>query len=200
VYYQRVTFDISGRKVIRLCIRRSDTQDTELKRYPISTFQSYIHHFLVSFLKLSCLTEHLFFIKSSIFLDITQCTLLKVNDGSEEEVPSIFRVRIREERTLLTTCFMLVSCLAYSSTLKMEATCSSDMSPFNGLHGYIPDDRTLHSHRCESLKWSPLFYIVDVAASTLKVSVSFLNLLSVKDCRTIYRDIYMIVYADHSVF
>jgi hypothetical protein len=27
---------------------------------------------------------------------------------------------------LLATCFMLVSCLAYSSTLKMEVTCSSE--------------------------------------------------------------------------
>jgi hypothetical protein len=27
---------------------------------------------------------------------------------------------------LLATCFMLVSSLAYSSTLKMEATCSSE--------------------------------------------------------------------------
>jgi hypothetical protein len=26
------------------------------------------------------------------------------------------------------TCFMLVSCLAYSSTSKVEATCSSEMS------------------------------------------------------------------------
>jgi hypothetical protein len=29
---------------------------------------------------------------------------------------------------LLATCFMLVSCLAYSLTLKMEATCSSETS------------------------------------------------------------------------
>jgi hypothetical protein len=38
-------------------------------------------------------------------------------------------VRILYIKTdLLDTCFMLVSCLAYSSTLKMEATCSSETS------------------------------------------------------------------------
>jgi hypothetical protein len=41
---------------------------------------------------------------------------------------------------------MLVSCLAYSSTLKMEATCSSEMSVDfqQTVWRYIPDDRTLH--------------------------------------------------------
>jgi cbb3-type cytochrome oxidase subunit 3 len=29
---------------------------------------------------------------------------------------------------LLTICFILVSCLAYSSSLKMKVTCSSEMS------------------------------------------------------------------------
>jgi hypothetical protein len=32
---------------------------------------------------------------------------------------------------------MLVSCLAYSSTLKMDVTSSSETSAFNGLHGVI---------------------------------------------------------------
>jgi hypothetical protein len=35
---------------------------------------------------------------------------------------------IRISRILFATCFMLVSCLALSSTLKMEASCSSEMS------------------------------------------------------------------------
>jgi hemin uptake protein HemP len=39
---------------------------------------------------------------------------------------------------LLATCFMLVSCLAYSSALKMEATWSSKMLlDFNRLHSGI---------------------------------------------------------------
>jgi hypothetical protein len=41
-------------------------------------------------------------------------------------------------RALFVTCFKLVSCLAYSSTLKKEAIYSSETSvEFNGLHGVI---------------------------------------------------------------
>jgi hypothetical protein len=51
-------------------------------------------------------------------------------------------------------CFMIISCLAYSSTLKMEAVCSSETSV--DLHWttrrYIPKDTTLHKHRCENLE------------------------------------------------
>jgi hypothetical protein len=48
---------------------------------------------------------------SFIFWDITQCSPFQVADVSEEHV-----------------CFVLVSCLAYSSTLKIKATCSFEMS------------------------------------------------------------------------
>jgi hypothetical protein len=48
----------------------------------------------------------------------------------------------------------LVSCSDYSSTFKMEAICSSETSV--DLHWitrrYIPEDSTLHNHRCENLK------------------------------------------------
>jgi hypothetical protein len=53
----------------------------------------------------------------------------------------------------VATCFMLISCLHYSLTLQIEAIRSSDTSiVFEPLHGLIPEDRTLHSDRCESLK------------------------------------------------
>jgi hypothetical protein len=44
-------------------------------------------------------------------------------------------------------CYMLVSCLAYSSTLKMEATCSSEMSVHfeRTKRRYIPGDITLYT-------------------------------------------------------
>jgi hypothetical protein len=50
--------------------------------------------------------------------------------------------------------FTLVFCLAYSSTLKMEATCSSETSVDfqRTTRRYIPEDKTLHNHRCENLK------------------------------------------------
>jgi hypothetical protein len=61
-------------------------------------------------------------------------------------------------KALLATCFMLIFCLNYSSTLKMEATCSSEASDFQlTTRRYIPEDRIIHNHRCENLKsyiWS----------------------------------------------
>jgi hypothetical protein len=50
--------------------------------------------------------------------------------------------------------FTLISCLACSSTLEREVTWSSEtLVDFQRttLH-YIPEDRTLHNHRCENLK------------------------------------------------
>jgi hypothetical protein len=44
--------------------------------------------------------------------------------------------------TMLSACFMLLSCLAYSSALKMEMKCSSDTSfDFHrNAQCYIPED------------------------------------------------------------
>jgi hypothetical protein len=49
----------------------------------------------------------------------------------------------------IATCFMLVSCLAYSSNLRMKATCSSKTSADfqRTTRRYIPEDRTLHNHQ-----------------------------------------------------
>jgi hypothetical protein len=46
---------------------------------------------------------------------------------------------------LLASCYALVSCLAYSSTLKMEATCSSETSVEfqRTIRRYTPEDRTI---------------------------------------------------------
>jgi hypothetical protein len=45
---------------------------------------------------------------------------------------------------LLSTCFHTSICAAYSSTLKMEATCSSELLVyFNGQHGLISQKREL---------------------------------------------------------
>jgi hypothetical protein len=50
--------------------------------------------------------------------------------------------------------FTPVSCLAYSSTLKIEATCSSEASVDfqRTTRRYIPEYKSLHYHRCENLK------------------------------------------------
>jgi hypothetical protein len=49
---------------------------------------------------------------------------------------------------------MLVSSWAYSSTMKMEAVRSSETSADTQrtTRSYIPEDSTLHNHRCENLK------------------------------------------------
>jgi hypothetical protein len=49
---------------------------------------------------------------------------------------------------------MLVSCLAFSSTLKMETACSFEMSvDFQRITWrYILEGRTLHNHHCENLR------------------------------------------------
>jgi hypothetical protein len=56
-------------------------------------------------------------------------------------------------RALTSVCFMLVSCLAYSLTLKMESICSPEMSV--GFHlttwHFIAEEKTLRSHRLENL-------------------------------------------------
>jgi hypothetical protein len=56
----------------------------------------------------------------------------------------------------MLTCFMLVSGLAFTSTLKMEATCFSETSiDFHRTTRHsVPDDRTLHFDHCEILKQS----------------------------------------------
>jgi hypothetical protein len=61
---------------------------------------------------------------------------------------SCIHVRNQHETALLVKCLMLISCLAYFLTLKMEATCSPKMSVAfqQTTWHYIPEDRTLHDH------------------------------------------------------
>jgi hypothetical protein len=55
---------------------------------------------------------------------------------------------------LIDAWFVLASCLACSSTLKMKAICSSETSVdfHRATRCYIPQDKLLHSHRCDNLK------------------------------------------------
>jgi hypothetical protein len=49
---------------------------------------------------------------------------------------------------------LLVGLLDFSSTLKMEALCSSEtpIATQRTTRRHIPEDDTLHNHRCENLK------------------------------------------------
>jgi hypothetical protein len=78
----------------------------------------------------------------------------KSTDVSEERIASISRVEELAEQETGRLClppdFTLVSCLAYSSALKMEATCSSE-APVDfqwTTRRCIPEDRILQSEFC----------------------------------------------------
>jgi hypothetical protein len=55
-----------------------------------------------------------------------------------------------------SACYLLMmdSCLAYLSTLEMEATCSSETSidVERPILSFIQEYRALHNHRCGNLK------------------------------------------------
>jgi hypothetical protein len=84
--------------------------------------------------------------KSTIFRKITPCSPLKVN----RRFGGTYRRWQAEQsaRLCLPPVFTLVSCLAYSSTLKMEAKCSSETSVEfqRTTRRYIPEDNTLHAY------------------------------------------------------
>jgi hypothetical protein len=64
---------------------------------------------------------------------------------------SLYFVEIHAE---LATCFMFISRFVLSSNLKVEAICSSEASVDfqRTTRRSIPEDRTLHDHRCHNLK------------------------------------------------
>jgi hypothetical protein len=63
------------------------------------------------------------------------------------------------------------SCLAYSSTLKIEATCpSKTLVDFQWTTPrYIPEGRTVHNHRCKSLKSSTRIFLIRHLRLSLKM-------------------------------
>jgi hypothetical protein len=92
---------------------------------------------------------------------------------------------------MLATFFALVSCLAHSSTLKIEATCSSETSVVfqrtffpkcrlifrQTTRRYSQEDRNLHNHRCENLKSYDIWNIVlPVCLSVYSSTVLLLDL------------------------
>jgi hypothetical protein len=57
----------------------------------------------------------------------------------------------------LSSAFKLVSSFAYFSTLKMEATYSSDKSiDFQRTTHYILEVITIHTHHCDNLKFTSM--------------------------------------------
>jgi hypothetical protein len=56
--------------------------------------------------------------------------------------------------TIASNGFMSIYCLAYPSVVKMKAVCSCETSVHfkQNTWRYIPEDRTLHNHRCANFK------------------------------------------------
>jgi hypothetical protein len=82
------------------------------------------------------------------------CILLNVNGHFGGTCRLHLQGQIKSQ-TELATCFMLVSCLAYSLALKMEVTCSSEtLADFQlTTQHYIPEDGTRHK-KCIWKIWS----------------------------------------------
>jgi hypothetical protein len=70
------------------------------------------------------------------------------------------QTRKQYEAGLFAACFVLVFCLAYSLTLKEIRRSSETSDGFQRTtRRYIPEDRTLHNHRCENLKSYIKFHV-----------------------------------------
>jgi hypothetical protein len=88
---------------------------------------------------------------------------------------SLSESRWQAEPLSLPPAFTLGYCSAYSSTLKMEAICSSEISVViqRITRRYIPEDDTLHNHRCENLK----SYVLICAIHVILYVVDKVNIL-----------------------
>jgi hypothetical protein len=79
--------------------------------------------------------------KSSVFWDITLS-----GESQQTFWRNILSPYKRKPSKKPAACLMLVSCMAFSLTLKVEMICSSEMSLdfHQTTQCYIPEDRTLH--------------------------------------------------------
>jgi hypothetical protein len=103
----------------------------------------------------------LVFLKSYIFWDITLRSPLKV-DWRFEWTHRLYLQgrRINQARNQREAGSKQRFTLAYSSTLKIEAICSFETFVHfqRTTRSYIPEDRNVHSHRCENVELYILFY------------------------------------------
>jgi hypothetical protein len=60
--------------------------------------------------------------------------------------------------SVLPTCFMLVSFMAYSAAVNMDPTCSPKCQmTFTGLHGVFP--RKYNSPNTQRINYAPIIYV-----------------------------------------
>jgi hypothetical protein len=120
--------------------------------YPVKIFTfSFLRSLSDALARTSCKNTS---IKSSALWDKSHEFRWKSTDVSVKHFSSIFRYNYKRNKKPAWPCslnfFILVSCLAYSFTLNMEATCSSETWVDFQLttRRYISEDRLLPSHPC----------------------------------------------------
>jgi hypothetical protein len=104
--------------------------------------------------------------------DVKQITVISIT-----AILHIYKCSYAPE-ALPDICYKQVSCLLYSSALKIEAICSSETSADfqRTIQRHIPDGSTLHNHRCENLR-SYLFQkcpLIHACCSVLEVEMNLL--------------------------
>jgi hypothetical protein len=94
--------------------------------------------------------EHSFHLKIIIFWDVTPCSLL----SCKRRFGGTYRLHLQGRRNNFSRNQQVSRWKIISSTLKMEAICSSETSVTNQetTRRHIPEDDTLPNHRCENLK------------------------------------------------
>jgi hypothetical protein len=132
-------------------------------------------------------------VESSVFWDITLCSSLKVNG----RFTATCYLHLQSRRIYHEAGSIQSSCLAYSSTLKMKETCSSEtlVDFIRTIRRCIPEDRTLHNSRCENLKSYKMKYeIVGTWHTWEDVTVSHRTLIGIPNEAT-----WRIIFLDDSV-
>jgi hypothetical protein len=107
-------------------------------------------------------------VKSIIFCDVTPCSLLSCN----RRFGGTYRLHLEGWRNnfsknqraeCLPPAYLLVLAEIISSTLKVEAVWSSEMlvATQQTTRCHIPEDDTLHNHRCENLTSYTVYRVID---------------------------------------
>jgi hypothetical protein len=97
------------------------------------------------------------FINWTIFWDKTPCSPLSIN----RRVGETYRLHLQGRKNKFSKKLALKQMESRTfSTLKIETICSSETSVVTQrtTRRYIPDDGTLHNHRCENLKSYTIIY------------------------------------------
>jgi hypothetical protein len=95
------------------------------------------------------------------FLCVVGCRIISMKSCISSDTRISPSSTVKSSRCFEGISFMLVSCLAYSSTLNMEAICSSENSVNfqRTTWHYISEDRTLHSCHCGNFKCNFDLYV-----------------------------------------